>query len=313
MKKTLFIVVLLMFILGLTANPRFEWNDGFENHLDFAIAFEPWTLLDVDALPTYGLTNIEWTNAYAAQAFIIFNPANTTPATTGADAYEGAKYAACFNSVPAAGAYNNDWLITPMLNLGDEAAVTFMVKSFTSDYGLERFIVHVSTGSVDPADFTAISADAYQEAPIDWTEISYELTDYANQSIRIAIQCVSQDAFFLMMDDFTVTGLATAVDNDDNYQPGMNNTALLGNYPNPFNPETTISFNLKSSEHVSLDIFNVKGQKVTTIANGQFNQGTHNIVWNGMDASNSKIASGIYFYKLRAGSYTKTKKMILMK
>ncbi len=91
------------------------------------------------------------------------------------------------------------------------------------------------------------------------------------------------------------------------------NNSLLGNYPNPFNPETTISFTLKNPGHVTLDIFNLKGQKVKTLVNEYKASGRHDIVWNGTDQNNSNVASGIYFYKMRNGKYSSTKKMILMK
>jgi len=88
---------------------------------------------------------------------------------------------------------------------------------------------------------------------------------------------------------------------------------LVGNYPNPFNPETNISFNLDKMTDVNLSIYNLKGQKVRTLVDGRQNQGLHTIVWTGDDNSGKAVTSGIYLYKLKAGSYTKTKKMILMK
>ncbi len=101
-------------------------------------------------------------------------------------------------------------------------------------------------------------------------------------------------------------------DNNDLDVPQVNN-ALLGNYPNPFNPETTISYSLKDAGHVSLEIYNLKGQKVRTLVNEKQSSGKHTIVWNGKDQNNSNVSSGIYFYKMRNGKYSSTKKMILMK
>jgi hypothetical protein len=90
-------------------------------------------------------------------------------------------------------------------------------------------------------------------------------------------------------------------------------TALNGNYPNPFNPETTVSFSLKNSSKVSVDIYNILGQKVKTLVNDQLNAGNHSYRWNGKDDSGHSVSSGIYFYKMNAGSYTATAKMVLMK
>ena len=91
------------------------------------------------------------------------------------------------------------------------------------------------------------------------------------------------------------------------------NTALKDNYPNPFNPTTTISFSLKEAGFVSINIFNMKGQLVKTLVNENLDAAYHNVVWNGKDNRNKTASSGIYFYKMRSSNYTSTKKMILMK
>ncbi|NQV18676.1 MAG: carboxypeptidase regulatory-like domain-containing protein [Armatimonadetes bacterium] len=94
-------------------------------------------------------------------------------------------------------------------------------------------------------------------------------------------------------------------------------TALIGNYPNPFNPETTISFALKAVSDVTLNIYNTKGQKVKTILADKLNAGYHDVVWNGRDDNNQEVTSGIYFMTLDAvgeiGRYTSVKKIVLMK
>ncbi len=88
---------------------------------------------------------------------------------------------------------------------------------------------------------------------------------------------------------------------------------LEDNYPNPFNPETTISFNLDRAEYVSLEIYNIIGQKVKTLVNGPRNAGNHSVVWRGTNDDNHPVSSGIYLYKLKSGKYSSTKKMILLK
>ena len=91
-------------------------------------------------------------------------------------------------------------------------------------------------------------------------------------------------------------------------------TELSSNYPNPFNPETTISFSIaQTSPFVNLEIINVKGQKVKQLVNEQLPAGKHIAVWNGKDDNDKQVASGIYFYKLKADNFEQTKKMILLK
>ncbi len=90
-------------------------------------------------------------------------------------------------------------------------------------------------------------------------------------------------------------------------------TRLNPNYPNPFNPETTISFDLNKNQNVKLEIYNVKGQKVKTLCNDNLKAGNHKYIWNGRDQNNRKVASGVYFAKMTSKSLNKTQKMILMK
>ncbi|MCB0807348.1 MAG: choice-of-anchor J domain-containing protein [Bacteroidales bacterium] len=177
-------------------------SDDFESYTDFALEFAPWTTLDVDGSTTYGMTGIEWPNAFDAQAFIIFNPSATTPAVTDVVPHSGDKLAACFASTTPD---NDDWLIAPSIAIESGASVNFWAKSYTADYGLERFRVGVSTTGLDPSDFTIITPGSYVEAPADaWTEFNYSLDDYAGQSVYVGIQCVSSDAFILLVDDFEI-------------------------------------------------------------------------------------------------------------
>lgn len=85
------------------------------------------------------------------------------------------------------------------------------------------------------------------------------------------------------------------------------------NYPNPFNPKTTIQFNNPQTGKVRVDIYNVRGQLVKNLLNDTLIQGLHKIVWNGTNNANKYSASGVYFYKIRSGNATATKKIILMK
>ena len=90
-------------------------------------------------------------------------------------------------------------------------------------------------------------------------------------------------------------------------------TNLEQNYPNPFNPETTISFSLQTAGDVTVDIYNIKGQKVKSLVNDHKDAGRHSVVWNGTDENNKNVSSGVYFYKLKSGKMSLSRKMILMK
>ncbi len=84
-------------------------------------------------------------------------------------------------------------------------------------------------------------------------------------------------------------------------------------YPNPFNPSTTISFSLSKPDKISLDIYNIKGQKVKTLLNEYKSKGFHSLVWNGKSEQGEPCASGIYFYRLSCHDYTRTRKMMMIK
>jgi len=113
------------------------------------------------------------------------------------------------------------------------------------------------------------------------------------------------------------------------FQPTSVNNQLpmtnfqLSNFPNPFNPSgagrspsTTISFNLtaENAKDAKIEIFNIKGQKIKTFTNDQLSSSPINqIVWDGKDENNNPVSSGVYFYRLKAGNFEKSNKMVLLK
>ncbi len=88
---------------------------------------------------------------------------------------------------------------------------------------------------------------------------------------------------------------------------------LYQNYPNPFNPTTTISFTLPEEMDVSLEIFNILGQRILILENRVFEAGLQKVIWDGKDDSGGEVVSGVYFYRLQAEGYSENKKMVLIK
>ncbi len=89
---------------------------------------------------------------------------------------------------------------------------------------------------------------------------------------------------------------------------------LLQNYPNPFNPSTTISFDLPRAERVTVEVFNMLGQKVRTLAANDLKApGRNRIMFDGLNDSGARLASGVYIYRIKAGKLVKSKKMLLIK
>ncbi|MCF7913145.1 MAG: T9SS type A sorting domain-containing protein, partial [Candidatus Cloacimonetes bacterium] len=104
--------------------------------------------------------------------------------------------------------------------------------------------------------------------------------------------------------------LAPDVSGDDVFEAL---TLLKGNYPNPFNPVTTIEFSLAENSQIILEIYNNKGQQVRTLLHEYCNAGTHSVIWDGHDSDNREVASGIYYYKIHTADFMQTRKMLLLK
>ncbi len=99
----------------------------------------------------------------------------------------------------------------------------------------------------------------------------------------------------------------------DNELPKLLTTELLNAYPNPFNPETYINFTLAKPDHVTINIYNIKGQKVKTVINEFLDKGKHRLVWKGDDQQSSVLSSGVYLYQMTTSGYIKTKKVLMLR
>jgi hypothetical protein len=96
-------------------------------------------------------------------------------------------------------------------------------------------------------------------------------------------------------------------------EPIVSTTKLLGNYPNPFNPETNILFSLKSAGQVAIEIFNIKGEKIRSLTCEEFPAGNHTIVWDGKNDKGNIVSTGVYSYRMITDDQTDIKKMLLIK
>ncbi len=116
----------------------------------------------------------------------------------------------------------------------------------------------------------------------------------------------AENFMMMVMDDFgEIQGF------EDESVPAIN--LAMCNYPNPFNPDTTIRFDLPENSEIELTVFNVRGQRIATLAQGVYERGEHTIEWNGRDQRGANVSSGVYLCKLTAGASNKVLKMILMK
>ncbi len=109
-----------------------------------------------------------------------------------------------------------------------------------------------------------------------------------------------------------ISFIPTDID-DDNVVLIPAQFSLEQNFPNPFNPLTGIEFTVPSKSRVNIRIYNILGKKIITLTDEIYEAGVHSVTWDGTDAFGNKVSSGIYLYKMNAGNFSSTKKMILVK
>ncbi|NIV15479.1 MAG: T9SS type A sorting domain-containing protein [Aliifodinibius sp.] len=131
-----------------------------------------------------------------------------------------------------------------------------------------------------------------------------------NTTIPIDLE-ISSNSYVYWNDSFSITLDPVGIPANSDKLPDK--FALYQNYPNPFNPATAIQFALPGTEHVKLQIYNMAGQLIKTLINKKLQAGYHEAIWDGREQNGTKVASGIYFYKFTAGSFTKVRKMMYLK
>ena len=134
-----------------------------------------------------------------------------------------------------------------------------------------------------------------------WPSVLRDNETYESKIIELKEWLINRLAWL----DANIGALASEVKSTPSTLKNFN---LAQNVPNPFNPETMISFSLPTSTNIELSVYNTMGQKVATLAHGQFPAGSHEVVW---DARN--FPSSLYFYNLKAGEQVRTNRMLLLK
>lgn len=111
--------------------------------------------------------------------------------------------------------------------------------------------------------------------------------------------------------NFSMQQVILSVDDNSTDQPVS--YSLGNNYPNPFNPSTTINFAIPDAGLVKLKVYNILGQEIRSLINNRMPAGNHKAIWNGKDNSGNAVATGLYLYSIEAGSFRNVKKMVLLK
>lgn len=160
----------------------------------------------------------------------------------------------------------------------------------------------------------------------EWDEVSTLVADEPVLAKYVKVEILSArgaDASYRELVEMQVFGAVPessdefATQRPANQNAAPTDFALMRNYPNPFNPETTIRFQLKETSRVILSVYNLNGQLVRTLTNGELSSGAHNIRWNARDTQGNPVAGGIYLYKLQIENETApmqlVRKMMLLK
>lgn len=284
----------------VSVEPADPYTMDFEQCEDFASSgFNPaWRVVDGDGNYIYGFQDVAFPiPADGKAAYIVFNPAMTTPSMSEQPAiapHGGERFAACFaaSDDPSGVAQNNDWLISPKLALpAENAGMTFFAKSYIGEYGLEKYNVLVSETDDNLESFEMIGTT--REAPYDaWEEVTVDLSEYAGKEVYLAIQCVSEDAFIFMLDDIIVSKPVSSV--------AENAVAMLSLYPNPATEMIVISSGGSAIEKV--DIYNAAGALVYSSPASDSSNFRYNV---------SSLDAGIYFAKVETSDGAKVMRFIV--
>ncbi|HDP54459.1 MAG TPA: hypothetical protein ENN24_02105 [Bacteroidetes bacterium] len=173
----------------------------FEEYEAWSTEFAPWVVEDIDALPLYSVGAFDYPGEGQPAAWRIFD-FEEAGEPAGWEANSGTKYAFAMAAMPDGANGNNDWMTSDNFDIEDGYELSLFAKSITDYYGLERLVVIV----VDNADEseTILTPDPYEEVPTDWTNYTWDLSDWAGKNVKVKIGCVSHDAFALFIDDFEI-------------------------------------------------------------------------------------------------------------
>ncbi len=258
------------------------WRDNFECHTEFAISdIGDWVMYDLDGGTTWGANAVDFTNESYVGTGIIYNQELATG--TGGDisawdTYEGNQGLYFFASGASGTTFpNDDWMISPEFTLSGVTSPTFSMwaKSVNDTYGLERFQVGVE--------------GTYIEAPTNWTQYQFDLSQYEGQTIRIAIHYMSNDSFVLQTDSYTVDGTLGIED------------SVINNFEYFYNVSSK-TLEMTSDETLrKIQIFNILGQKVFE----------ENINSNVHTANLTDLGTSIYIVNIEGTTGVKSFKLLI--
>jgi len=204
----------------------------------------------------------------------------------------------------------DEWLISPVIDLTE---FTSPLLSFYALYGTDflnaavmKLLISTDSNHEEWQELWMTEDDG---GSFEWRLVEVDLSNFkGSSSVKLAWQYVGNDGNSMGLDGIKLEDKEVATDIDDEFIDTPKDFVLHQNYPNPFNPTTTIEYGLPSSAEVRLTVYNVMGQEVATLVNQRQSAGTHSV---NFDAS--RLSSGMYLYRIEAGEFTQTRKLMLVK
>ncbi len=200
-------------------------------------------------------------------------------------------------------------------------AVSFGADQMVTDFGLadkirigETFMMKMRCETLpDAPNGDGVTQYSYkvwlntETEPVDW---NFQVVQQSAYALRQGGVCLLAHHVDVSFGDVIVTNLAGVAGVGDDLPSQFR---LAGNYPNPFNPMTTIAFEVPAAGRAQVRVFDIRGMHVATVLDADLQPGRHEVVWDGRDAQGRQAASGQYFYRLDAGGKTAVSKMLLLK
>ncbi len=304
MKKIFFTILFLTLLSPLVFSQRIIFQSDFEN-----------IQLNADSLPTgWSKFDVDQNNplvGWAVRDTVVNFGGNTRPK---ANNYSAKSLEIPWYAGSGGTNINDDWVFTDAFTAeqGDSLIFWMLIGSdSTFQNYLDSMQVYTLLAPVPGVGETKLATIIAPDTNTNvWTEHKFDLSAFAGQTIHIAFRYnmdVSDNGLWCNIDDIFI-GNHSAI----GIEPIGSNVpkifALRQNYPNPFNPVTNIEFDLPKSEFVNLVVFNTLGQEVKTLVNETKPAGSYRV-----DFDASGLPSGAYFYRITAGDFVQTNKMMLVK
>ena len=242
------------------------------------------------------------------QAFILLLKAGTTPTPAELAKIAGFRRAweqyfekSCDGRLTANTSLSTSYPVAAVCGIVRDQTTGEPISGFTANSWERNFYQQVPAGGR----FTFRYQDDALRGTAETATIMFAAPGYRSESVRVTVPYGSTNcADVFLSRSFTLTPAG---------ETPAGATELLANYPNPFNPSTTIRYRLASPGRVQLMVFDAAGRRVRTLVDEERAAGSHDVTFDGRDDAGAAIASGVYFYRLDADGFSQTRKMVLLK